>query len=157
MGEQNGRAKRKRDGTEFEAHRWIDFPSCRLVTESTVYSGKLQLFHYLPNDATVYERAVQPDVCTHRERERETEKTLEGRGSNRCWIFLRQRFDETIGGNDFPRFQRKMIANTLNSLSLSKEAHSYLEKLASTLKEKTLLSLLPFFFPFVKKSSSVAF
>lgn len=50
-----------------------------------------------------------------------------------------------------------MIANTLNSLSLSKEAHSYLEKLASTLKEKTLLSLLPFFFPFVKKSSSVAF
>lgn len=69
MGEQNGRAKRKRDGTEFEAHRWIDFPSCRLVTESTVYSGKLQLFHYLPNDATVYERAVQPDVCTHRERE----------------------------------------------------------------------------------------
>ena len=39
-----------------------------------------------------------------------------------------------------------MIANTLNSLSLSKEAHSYLEKLASTLKEKTLLSLLPFFF-----------
>lgn len=74
MGEQNGRAKRKRDGTEFEAHRWIDFPSCRLVTESTVYSGKLQLFHYLPNDATVYERAVQPDVCTHREREREERK-----------------------------------------------------------------------------------
>lgn len=113
------------------------------------------------NYSTIYRMMLPymsaPDVCTHRERERGTEKTLEGRGSNRCWIFLRQRFDETIGGNDFPRFQRKMIANTLNSLSLSKEAHSYLEKLASTLKEKTLLSLLPFFFPFVKKSSSVAF
>lgn len=60
-----------------EAHRWIDFPSCRLVTESTVYSGKLQLFLYLPNDATVYERAPCSQTCvyihTHRERERKRE------------------------------------------------------------------------------------
>lgn len=56
MGERNREAEEEWDGVE--AHRWIDFPSCRLVTESTVYSGKLQLFHYLPNDATVYERAI---------------------------------------------------------------------------------------------------
>lgn len=55
-GERNREAEEGWDGVE--AHRWIDFPSCRLVTESTVYSGKLQLFHYLPNDATVYERAI---------------------------------------------------------------------------------------------------
>lgn len=72
----------------------------------------------------IWARHISVQTCVHIERERERDERKRhstGRESNRCSIFLRQRFGETIGGNDFPRFQRNLvnILNILLSTSLS--------------------------------------
>lgn len=122
-GRASGTEKRKRDGMEskliagsiFHLAAWS--PKVLFIRGNCNYSTIYRMM--LPYMSAPYKRT---DVCTHRERERDERKRHStGRESNRCSIFLRQRFGETIGGNDFPRFQRNLvnILNILLSTSLS--------------------------------------
>lgn len=106
-----GEWKRKRGGTEskliagsiFHLAAWS--PKVLFIRGNCNYSS---IYRMMLPYMSGHRAARRVYTYTHIEREKErerTEKTLEGRGSNRCSIFLRQRFGETIGGNDFPRFR----------------------------------------------------